>query len=108
MSIGLISIVVLQSPTAFATSIANDMHITAHANSPLWVLFNGTTSSANDTLNFVVRTMPQHGSLSHQVENAILYIPNKGFIGTDAFQYISFDRNLAQSKIATVFITVKS
>ncbi len=97
----------IQNNGAFA-SIANDMHITTRINTPLWIIFNGTATSANDTLNFIARTMPKHGTLSNQIENAILYSPKIGFSGPDSFQYISFDRNLAQSKIATVFITVKN
>jgi hypothetical protein len=102
----LISMVAAQNNAALA-SIANDIHITTRVNAPLWIVYNGTASSANDTLNFVERTIPLHGTLSNQLENAILYTPKMGFNGTDSFQYISFDRNLAQSKIATVFITVK-
>ena len=97
---------IIQNNGAFA-SIANDMHVTTRINAPLWIIFNGTATSANDTLNFMARTMPKHGTLSNQLENAILYSPKMGFSGTDSFQYISFDRNLAQSKIATIFITVK-
>jgi hypothetical protein len=108
-----LSVSILSLTTAIAlphsvfASIANNMYITTSVNTPVWIIFNGTTSSANDTLNFVVRAMPMHGTLSNQLENAILYTPKAGFIGTDLFQYISFDRNLAQSKIATVFITIK-
>ena len=104
--LGLMSLVIQNN--GILASIANDMHITTRANTPLWIIFNGTATSANDTLNFIARTMPKHGTLSNQLENAILYSPKIGFTGTDSFQYISFDRNLAQSKIATVFIAVKN
>jgi hypothetical protein len=75
---------VIYNNCAFA-SIAGDMHLTTRINTPLWIIFNGTATSANDTLNFIARTMPKHGTLSNQLENAILYSHKIGFSGPDSF-----------------------
>jgi hypothetical protein len=70
---------VIQNNGAFA-SIANDMHMTTKLNTPLWIIFNGTATSDNDTLNFIAHTMPKHGTLSNQLDP--LYSPKSGFSGT--------------------------
>ena len=58
-----------------------------------------------DSLIYDCLICPAHGALSITPDGSFVYMPNKGFIGTDSFSYKVSDRD-AESNIAKVTITV--
>lgn len=61
------------------------------------------TDADNDQLEFLLKSVPQHGKLTGDLPN-LTYTPDKKFLGTDSFQYKVEDGNL--SAVGTVEITV--
>lgn len=57
-----------------------------------------------DTLSFIIKTQPQHGSVSLSGATAV-YTPANDFVGNDSFSYVAFD-GIDESSLAIVSLTV--
>lgn len=71
---------------------------------PPGVLANDTDADG-DPLTAVLASPPTHGALTLNPAGSLTYVPNAGFIGTDAFTYRANDGK-AMSNLAAVTITV--
>jgi hypothetical protein len=101
------------SNTATVTITVNPVNDAPVANNQNGVMTNqdtsvGVTLTASDvdntTLNYIVVTQPQHGSLSGSGANQT-YTPAAGYYGSDFFTFKANDTQL-DSNVATVNITV--
>ena len=66
------------------------------------------TDVDGDALTAVLVTPPVNGTLILNADGGFSYIPNADFNGSDSFSYMAQDPSLAQSKPATVTLTVNS
>jgi hypothetical protein len=56
-----------------------------------------------DSLNYTIQQVPAHGVLSNRPPN-VVYIPAANYVGSDLFRFQVFDKDGAESKVATVQI----
>lgn len=95
-----VTIEVVQENTA---PIADGQTVTTLMDRMVSIILYGSDADG-DTLSFMVQSDPQNGTLSGTPPH-LSYIPNSGFIGTDALTFIVLD-NQDQSTPATVSINV--
>jgi cellulose biosynthesis protein BcsQ len=88
--------------------VANPQSETTKTNNSISITLHGSDSDS-PTLNYAVRTEPQHGKLSLMQEfktnGKLVYNPDPGYIGSDSFTFTLNDGS-TNSKPATVAIDV--
>jgi hypothetical protein len=89
--------------------VAVDDQFTVEAGGTLGVHAPGILANDSDAdgdpLTAVLANSPTHGALTLDPNGSLSYVPDAGFIGTDAFTYLANDGK-ALSNLATVTITV--
>src|SRR5262249_1010689 len=93
-----INVIANRPPVAFTQSVATAF------NTPVIITLRGTDPDF-DTLTFSLDTTPVNGVLSAAPPN-LVYAPNTGFVGPDAFSFVTNDGKLI-SVAATVSLTVR-
>jgi len=84
--------------------IADDLDVTTQAGTPVNITLTGSDQEGDD-IYFLVVSLPSHGTIDG-LEPDLVYTPNPGYIGADAFTYKSNDGSL-DSPIAVVSIMVE-
>ncbi len=83
--------------------IAQGVTVSTNENTPTPVSLSATDQDSSDTLTYFLVTPPQHGKLSLGTPGS--YTPDRGYTGTDTFQYRAYDGK-ALSNVANGTITV--
>ena len=60
-----------------------------------------------DELTFIIVSLPKYGKVKIHKYGGYVYIPNRGYVGTDSFSYKAYDGKL-YSNISTVNIDIKA
>lgn len=84
--------------------IADDLDVTTQAGTPVNITLTGSDQEGDD-IYFLVVSLPSHGTIDG-LEPDLVYTPNPGYIGADAFTYKANDGHL-DSPIAVVSIMVE-
>ena len=90
--------------------VAEDQIVVTNTNKQIEITLNGRDPDALDKITFEKVTDPAHGTIAgfDFSKGKLTYIPNNGFSGTDSFLFKVTDNSRAESKIATVYITVNA
>lgn len=83
--------------------VAQDQTLTTSMDTPLMITLTATDADMNP-LTFSVVSMPMNGALTGTTAT-VVYTPNAGFAGMDAFAFSAFDGQL-ESNTATITIAV--
>jgi VCBS repeat-containing protein len=90
------------STTADSYSVLHDQVLNVAASSG--VLANDSDSDS-DSLTASISSQPSHGKVALNADGSFTYTPNKGYTGSDSFQYTASD-GVTTSTPTTVSITV--
>jgi hypothetical protein len=103
---------------------ADSVAVSTSMNAPVTIGLQATDDGLPDAISYIITSMPSHGTLTdaqggpiEAVEyelldngNEVIYQPNRGYLGSDQFDFIAYDGGLpptgGDSNEATVSITV--
>jgi len=86
--------------------VAADLSVSTLEDTPIAINLIATdVDTASASLQFIIQTQPQHGSLTLNADGSYSYLGNKDFFGADSFTYKVSDGEL-DSNLATVSIAV--
>ena len=105
--------VMFRAATGNSPPVANNEAVTAVSGIPLVVdvLVNDTDPNGDasiDETSIAIVGLPSHGNANPQSSGTVIYTPNSGFAGSDAFSYTVKDDQGATSNTATVAVTVQA
>jgi hypothetical protein len=70
--------------------VANDQSLTTHKDLPLIGQLTGSDGDG-DLLDFSIKLLPTHGTLTLERDATFTYTPNPGYTGPDAFTFTVTD-----------------
>jgi hypothetical protein len=87
---------------------ALDENYTTTPDTPLNIMLEGYSQTANRNLTAVIVSQPSHGILGRINQGVVTYTPNQGFTGNDSFTFKLYDGKTESINTATVNIRVSS
>ncbi len=87
--------------------VASDQTVSTYENVAVFK-FLGVADPENDELSLQIVSYPSHGTLriANDSKGHFSYTPEKGYTGSDSFEYVAFDRYGNKSRKATVKVNV--
>ena len=86
------------------TPVVSDMTLSIEKNGTLVIDLSGSDPD-NNTLTYMIESLPSYGTVFQNDTNTQTYVPNTGFVGQDELTYKAFDGTY-YSDPATIIINV--